>query len=106
MGPVAPGGGGGVRTPVMSRQASLGRPRSTRSMSTVDPHGYVGRIIWRWYPDEDENLPWVEGFITDYDPSSQTYSILYDPHHPEQKETTETGFSFDTANPVSLKPCQ
>jgi len=68
-------------------------------MGTVDPAGYVGRIIWRWYVDEDPERPWVEGFLIDYDAATGHYTILYDPHHPEQKESTESGFDFAAANP-------
>jgi hypothetical protein len=88
------GGGGGA-----SRQGSLARPRSTRSMGTVDPHHLVGRRIWRWYPNEDPENPWVEGFIVEYNPDTATHGILYDPNDPGKQESMETGFNIHTANP-------
>lgn len=94
-----PVSGGVTRTPV-ARQPSLNRSRNTRSNGAVDPNNYVGRRIWRWYPDEDPERPWVEGFLTDYDPTTNTYSILYDPNDPEKQEMVETGFDFSTTNPT------
>lgn len=42
----------------------------------------------------------MEGFLTDYDTNSQTYTILYDPNDPGLKETTEFGFDLNSTNPV------
>ena len=91
---------GGNRTPsgaTLSRvggAGSLQRVRSTRSTGVIDPDGLVGRRIWRYYPDEDPERPWVEGFITDWDKMSNLYTILYDPN--TSGESTED-FAFDTA---------
>lgn len=71
-----------------------------RSNGAADPHGLVGRRIWRWYPDEDPERPWVEGFLTDYDGTTNTYSILYDPNDPDKQEMVETGFDIQLANPA------
>lgn len=97
LGPAAPAGGGGGGA---SRQGSLARPRSTRSMGTVDPHHLVGRRVWRWYPNEDSERPWVEGFIVEYNPETGTHGILYDPNDPGKQESMETGFNIHTANPA------
>jgi hypothetical protein len=80
-----------------------GRSRNTRSTGGVDPQGLVGRRIWRYYPDEDPQSPWVEGFLTDYDTHSNTYTILYDPN--TAKETTEGFFDLDANNPVCINVC-
>lgn len=80
--------------------AGKGRSRNTRSTGGVDPQGLVGRRIWRYYPDEDPQNPWVEGFLTDYDAQSNTYTILYDPN--TAKETTEGFFDLDATNPVCI----
>jgi hypothetical protein len=93
--PAPPAGGFGGP----SRQGSMARPRSTRSMGTVDPHHLVGRRVWRWYPNEDPERPWVEGFIVEFNPESGTHGILYDPNDPEKQESMETGFNIHTANP-------
>lgn len=101
----APGGArsksrasGGFKTPSTGGKSG-GRGRSTRSSGGVDPQGMVGRRIWRYYPEEDAMNPWVEGFLTDYDPNSGTYTILYDPNRPEL-ESTETGFDFNAISQV------
>ena len=78
--------------------AGKGRSRNTRSTGSVDPQGLVGRRIWRYYPDEDPQNHWVEGFLTDYDTKSNTYTILYDPN--TAKETTEDLFDPNANNPV------
>ena len=98
----APGGAraksrAGYKTP---STGGKGRSRAMRSAGSVDPQGLVGRRIWRYYPDENPEQPWVEGFLTDYDTHSQTYTILYDPNDPGLKETTEFGFDLNSTNPV------
>lgn len=98
----APGGAraksrAGHKTP---STGGKGRSRAMRSAGSVDPQGLVGRRIWRYYPDENPEQPWVEGFLTDYDTHSQTYTILYDPNDPGLKETTEFGFDLNSTNPV------
>lgn len=105
-GPIgAPGGGrgsagpksrvGGVfKTPSLSKS----RSRNTRSTGTIDADGLVGRRVWRYYPNEDQNHPWVEGFFTGYDRSLNTYTITYDPNTASVSE--EAGFSLDYANPA------
>lgn len=99
----APGGAraksraSGYKTP---SSGGKGRSRAMRSAGSVDPQGLVGRRIWRYYPDENPEQPWVEGFLTDYDTHSQTYTILYDPNDPGLKETTEFGFDLNSTNPV------
>jgi len=67
----------------------------------VDPNGYIGHRIWRYYPEEDPQRPWVEGFLSDYDPLSGTYTILYNPNDPTVIESVEEGFDFSTISPVS-----
>jgi len=103
-GPIgAPGGAraksraSGYKTP---STGGKGRSRAMRSAGSVDSQGLVGRRIWRYYPDENPEQPWVEGFLTDYDTNSQTYTILYDPNDPGLKETTEFGFDLNSTNPV------
>lgn len=86
--------GGVFKTPSISKS----RSRNTRSMGTVDPEGLVGRRVWRYYPNEDQNHPWVEGFFTGYDKSQNTYTITYDPNTPSVSE--EFGFSLEYANPA------
>lgn len=68
-------------------------------MGAIDPHNLVFRRIWRFYPNEDPEKPWVEGFIVDYDAITGTYNILYDPNDPTKQESVEHGFNIDLANP-------
>jgi hypothetical protein len=68
-------------------------------MGTVDPHHLVGRRVWRWYPNEDPERPWVEGFIVEFNPETGTHGILYDPNDQEKQESMEMGFNIHTANP-------
>lgn len=89
-----------VSRPAPPRQPTLARPRSTRSMGSVDPQNLVGRRIWRYYPDENPERPWVEGFIFEYDNTTGTYRILYDPNDPGKQESVEEGFSPDLSNPA------
>lgn len=102
-GPIgAPGGArsGGVpksRAAFKTPGISKSRSRNTRSTGTVDPEGLVGRRVWRYYPNEDPNHPWVEGFFTGYDRSQNTYTITYDPNM--DSVSYETGFSLDATNP-------
>jgi hypothetical protein len=86
--------GGAFKTPSQSKS----RSRNTRSTGTVDPEGLVGRRVWRYYPNEDQNHPWVEGFFTGYDRSLNTYTITYDPNTASVSE--EAGFSLEYANPA------
>jgi hypothetical protein len=67
-----------------------------RAGDGADPFGYVGRRVWRLWPNEDP--PWVEGFITSYNPINNAHSILYDPNA-GSKETVEE-FAFSAASPV------
>ena len=69
-------------------------------MGSVDPQNLVRRRIWRYYPSEDPERPWVEGFIWDYDHATGTYGILYDPNDPERQESIENGFSPDLISPA------
>jgi hypothetical protein len=90
---------GGFKTPSTGGGKTGSRARSSRSLN-ADPRGFVGRRIWRFYPEEDPGHPWVEGFISDYDSQSGMYTILYDPNDPAAKESAETNFNFNTANTV------
>jgi hypothetical protein len=92
-------GAGGAFAPSSRQGSGLARPRSTRSMGTVDPHHLVGRRVWRWYPNEDPERPWVEGFIVEFNPETGTHGILYDPNDQEKQESMEMGFNIHTANP-------
>ena len=94
------GGGAKSRSAFKTPGASKGRSRAanTRSTGSIDPEGLVGRRVWRYYPNEDEKHPWVEGFFTGYDRSMNTYTITYDPN--KESMSTETGFSLELANPA------
>jgi len=102
-GPIgAPGGSKAKSRPssaFKTPSTAKARSRATRSTTSVDPQGLVGRRIWRYYPEEDPENPWVEGFLTDYDTISHTYTILFDPNDPGLKETTELGFDLNATNP-------
>jgi len=89
------GGGGGGKAFHRTGSAAGGGGRSGRAPYD-DPYGYVGRRVWRLWPEE--NPPWVEGYVTAYDPTSDSHTILYDPNTGEQ-ETSEA-FSFTIANPA------
>ena len=71
-------------------------------MGSVDPNNYVHRRIWRWYPNEDPEKPWVEGFIFEYEAEKGTYRILYDPNDPDKQESIEEGFNINIANPAEF----
>lgn len=86
---------GGFKTPSTGGKTGS-RARFSRSQN-ADPREFVGRRIWRFYPEEDPGHPWVEGFISDYDSQSGMYTILYDPNDPAAKESAETNFNFMTA---------
>ncbi|PSC73353.1 chloroplastic isoform X2 [Micractinium conductrix] len=97
-GALTPGGYGGGAAAGMPRAAG-GLPQRSRSTrqnsfggSGADPLGYCGRRLWRFWPQE--NPPWVEGFIQQWDPDSDGYTIVYDPN---TRESTEEVFFFATA---------
>lgn len=94
-GPGRPLGSGMPRPSGAPRARQAGRPRMPRAGDGADPFGYVGRRVWRLWPNEDP--PWVEGFITSYNPINNAHSILYDPNA-GSKETVEE-FAFSAASP-------
>lgn len=56
-----------------SSSGLMQRARSTRQNGgyggALDPMGYVGRRLWRYWPTE--NPPWVEGFVQQWDPGER-----------------------------------
>ena len=68
-----PMGGGAVGAPgggLQRMTSGLQRSRSTRQNAVfggaaADPLGFVGRRLWRLWPQESP--PWVEGFIQQWD---------------------------------------
>ncbi|KAL4434489.1 hypothetical protein ABPG75_000930 [Micractinium tetrahymenae] len=90
---------GGSIAGLVPRSASgmVQRSRSTRQHGgyggALDPMGYVGRRLWRLWPAE--NPPWVEGFVQQWDPDTDNYTIVYDPN---TTAATEEVFNFTTAS--------
>ena len=81
------------------------RVRSTRATQGYgggadDPLGFVGRRLWRHWPSE--NPPWVEGFLQQWDPETDFYTILYDPH---TRDSTEELYSFGPNPPTEVRVC-
>ena len=76
----APGGGLGapMGSGVQRLASGMQRSRSTRQNNgfggAVDPLGYVGRRLWRFWPLESP--PWVEGFIQQWNPGAAPACIV------------------------------
>ncbi|KAL4420332.1 hypothetical protein ABPG77_010237 [Micractinium sp. CCAP 211/92] len=90
---------GGPPMGLVHRSSSglMQRARSTRQNGgyggALDPMGYVGRRLWRYWPTE--NPPWVEGFVQQWDPDTDNYTIVYDPN---TTAATEEVFNFASAS--------
>ena len=64
-----PAGSGLARGISGMQRSRSARPRWTAGVQLSDPHGHVGRRIWRYWVTEDP--PWVEGYVISYDTGAQ-----------------------------------